>query len=365
MRQAERALLDKNEGHEYLPIDGDADFRAASLRLLLGEGSVEVAEGRVAALQSLSGTGSLRVGAAFLARFLPAGTPVYVSDPTWGNHRNIFGDAGMEWRNYRYFDRGTIGLDWSGLREDLGAAPEGSVVVLHGCAHNPTGIDPTREQWEWILELCRTRRLLPFFDVAYQGFATGDLEADAWAPRRFAAAGQEFLCAQSYAKNLGLYGERVGCLSLVVPPGDGAKETATRAASQLKRVARAIYSNPPAHGARVARDVISDPAMFEEWKTELAGMAGRILAVRRALRTALEARAARGTDRVSGRDWSFVTDQIGMFSYTGMTPAQCDHLTKEWHVYLTRDGRLSLAGLNLASCERLADGICDALETCE
>lgn len=236
--------------------------------------------------------------------------------------------------------------------EDIRAAPSGSVIVLHGCAHNPTGIDPTKEQWEQIAALCKDKGHLPFFDVAYQGFATGDLDKDAFAPRLFADHGLEFLVAQSYSKNLGLYGERVGALVAVL----NSKEVADRVLSQFKRIARALYSNPPTYGARIAAEVIGDPAMFEEWKAEMRGMAGRIDTVRGKLRAALER-------RMPERDWSFITSQIGMFSYTGMNEKQVEHMTKVHHVYMTKDGRISLAGLNQAKCDYLADAIVDALKT--
>jgi len=238
------------------------------------------------------------------------------------------------------------------MMEDIKAAPDGSVIVLHGCAHNPTGIDPTKEQWKEIADLCVAKGHLPFFDVAYQGFATGDLDEDAWAPRMFADKGIEFFCSQSYAKNLGLYGERVGCLTAVL----NSKEVAGRVESQMKRIARAIYSNPPVHGARIARDVINDPAMFEEWKGEMREMSGRITGVRGTLRAALE-------KRMPEKDWSFVTSQIGMFSFTGLTKEQVENMTNKWHVYMTFDGRISLAGLNTAKCDYLADAIVDSIKS--
>jgi aspartate aminotransferase len=352
VREAETRLLASGVDKEYLPIDGLAAFNAATARLLLGDGSPALADGRVATIQGLSGTGSLRVGAAFLAKFRPPGTVVYCSDPTWGNHFNIFGDAGLATAKYRYFYPATVGLDFEGMLADLGAAPPGSVIVLHGCAHNPTGVDPTREQWAAIADVCAARSLLPFFDVAYQGFASGDLDADAWAPRFFAHdKGLEILVAQSYSKNLGLYSERVGALNFVLAdPG-----AATRSLSQAKRIARALYSNPPAHGARIVAAVVGDPALFAQWKTEMAAMAGRIKAVRTRLADELAAAAP-------GRDWGFVTRQIGMFSFTGLTPAQVKRMTDVHHVYMTGDGRISLAGLSEAKAGYLAAAMADAIK---
>ncbi|GIL86322.1 hypothetical protein Vretimale_13705 [Volvox reticuliferus] len=349
VKKAEAKIFSRNENKEYLSIEGFEPFRKATLDLLLGAGHPAIKEGRAAVIQSLSGTGSLRVGAAFIARFLK-GSTVYISNPTWGNHRNIFGDEGVKWEYYRYFDPETVGLDFKGLMEDLKAAPQGSVVVLHGCAHNPTGVDPTPEQWAAIADLCQERNLLPFFDVAYQGFATGDLDKDAFAPRLFVDRGLEIMVSQSYSKNLGLYGERVGALVMVLKD----KETATRCLSQLKRLARALYSNPPTHGARIAAEVVNDSELFEEWKGEMRGMAGRIERVRGELQRALEAKCP-------DKDWSFITKQIGMFSFTGLTPSQVDNMTNKHQVYMTRDGRISLAGLNSAKVEYLANAIVDSV----
>lgn len=349
VKKAERRIIDRNENKEYLPIEGLEAFRKATVELLLGSDSKAVQEGRVAVIQSLSGTGSLRVGAAFIAKFMK-GTTVYLSNPTWGNHKNIFSDEGVEWKNYRYFDPETVGLDFKGMMEDLKAAPEGSVVILHGCAHNPTGIDPTPEQWQEIADLCKSRKLTPFFDVAYQGFATGDLDKDAYAPRLFVDAGLEVMVSQSYSKNLGLYGERVGALNVVLED----KETAKRVLSQLKRIARAMYSNPPTHGARIAAEIVNEGGLFDEWKEEMAGMAGRIARVRGELRTELER-------QYKDKDWSFITKQIGMFSFTGMTPKQVENMTNKHSVFMTKDGRISLAGLNSAKVEYLATAIVDSV----
>lgn len=348
VRQAEKRMIEADFDKEYLPMQGLAEFNEATRKLLLGEGSAAIAESRVATVQSLSGTGSLRVGAAFIAKFMP-GAVVYLPNPTWGNHKNIFADAGVEWREYRYYDKATIGLDLDGMIADLKAAPKGSVICLHGCAHNPTGVDPTKEQWAAIADAVEANGLVPFFDVAYQGFASGSLEEDAYAPRLFERRGIEFFCAQSYSKNLGLYAERIGAINAVVND----EETAARTLSQMNRIARAIYSNPPVHGARIAATVINDPALFARWNEEMGEMAGRIKTVRAMLYDNL-------CKLNPDKDWSFVTRQIGMFSFTGLNPNQVKHMTEKHAIYMTGDGRISLAGLSQAKCEYLANAIVDS-----
>ncbi|GJM87139.1 hypothetical protein PR202_ga03064 [Eleusine coracana subsp. coracana] len=303
----------------------------------------------VATLQSLSGTGSLRLAAAFIQRYFPE-AKVLISSPTWGNHKNIFNDARVPWSEYRYYDPKTVGLDFEGMIADIEAAPEGSFVLLHGCAHNPTGIDPTPEQWEKIADVIQEKKHMPFFDVAYQGFASGSLDEDAFSVRLFVKRGLEVFVAQSYSKNLGLYAERIGAINVVC----SAPEVADRVKSQLKRLARPMYSNPPIHGARIVANVVGDPTMFGEWKQEMEEMAGRIKNVRQKLYDSLSAK-----DK-SGKDWSFILRQIGMFSYTGLNKTQSDNMTDKWHVYMTKDGRISLAGLSLAKCDYLADAIIDS-----
>mmetsp|Transcript_8529 Transcript_8529/g.21831 ORF Transcript_8529/g.21831 Transcript_8529/m.21831 type:complete len:447 (-) Transcript_8529:120-1460(-) len=352
VRKAEERVVAQKNNKEYLPIDGFAAFNRVSAELMFGADSPLLADGKIVTLQSLSGTGSLRVGAAFINRFFP-GASVYIPNPSWGNHKNIFADAGVDVQQYKYFDKETIGLDFAGMKADLESAPAGSVVILHACAHNPTGIDPTKAQWQEILDICTTRGLLPFFDSAYQGFASGDLITDAFAVRMFAESGIEMLVSQSYAKNLGLYGERVGALHCVAADADNAK----RALSQLKRIARALYSNPPTTGARIVAEVVGDDALFAEWKQEMMGMAGRIKSVRQQLVDCLK-------EMSPNRNWDFITDQIGMFSYTGMTTAQVENMTNKHHIYMTKDGRISLAGLSSGKVEYLANAIVDSFDNC-
>lgn len=349
VRTAEERMLQAHENKEYLPIEGLAAFRTATVDLLLGSESKAVKENRVATLQALSGTGSLAVAAQFIHQFLP-GKTVYISNPSWPNHKNIFALAGVPWDTYRYFKPETVGLDFEGMLEDIERAPSGSVILLHGCAHNPTGIDPTKEQWAAIADVIEKKGHLAFFDVAYQGFASGSLVEDAYAPRYFESRGLEFLVAQSYSKNLGLYGERVGALNVITKDS----ETAGKVLSQLKRLARAIWSNPPVHGARIVAEVVGNPELFKEWEGEMELMSGRIKNVRKVLRENLEKLNPE-------RDWSFITSQIGMFTYTGCTVPQVENMTNKWHVYMTKDGRISLAGLSLAKCEWLAEAIDDSV----
>lgn len=352
VRTAEKRIAgDTSRDKEYAAIGGNARFCELSARLAFGESSGVLRDKRNCTVQALSGTGSLRVGAEFLARHYPGPKLIYLPDPTWANHNKIFPAAGIEIRKYRYYLPKTRGLDYEGLIADLSQAQEGSVVLLHACAHNPTGVDPTPDQWQGILRVVQKRRLLPFFDSAYQGFASGDLDRDAAAVRLFADAGLELLLAQSYAKNMGLYGERVGALTVVSKDPGSVK----RVESQLKQVIRAMYSSPPRHGAEIAELVLSDPQLFREWKVELKGMADRIISMRKKLLGSLEAAGAPG-------GWEHVVNQIGMFSFTGLTSKQVEVLTNKYHIYLTKDGRISMAGLNEAGCEYLAKAITDAVQ---
>lgn len=349
VKKAENLMLEREENKEYLPIEGLAAFNKVTAELLFGKDNPVLQQQRVATIQGLSGTGSLRIAAALIERYFP-GSKVLISSPTWGNHKNIFNDARVPWSEYRYYDPKTVGLDFAGMIEDIKAAPEGSFILLHGCAHNPTGIDPTTEQWEKIADVIQEKNHIPFFDVAYQGFASGSLDEDASSVRLFAARGMELLVAQSYSKNLGLYGERIGAINVLCSSADAA----TRVKSQLKRLARPMYSNPPIHGAKIVANVVGTPELFSEWKEEMEMMAGRIKSVRQKLYDSLSAK-----DK-SGKDWSFILKQIGMFSFTGLNKAQSENMTNKWHVYMTKDGRISLAGLSAAKCEYLADAIIDS-----
>ncbi|KAA8525291.1 hypothetical protein F0562_007146 [Nyssa sinensis] len=300
VRRAEQLLVnDSSRVKEYLPIVGLADFNKLSAKLILGAESPAIQENRVTTVQCLSGTGSLRVGAEFLARHYHQPT-IYIPQPTWGNHIKVFTLAGLSVKTYRYYDPATRGLNFQGLLEDLGCAPSGAIVLLHACAHNPTGVDPTLQQWEQIRQLMRLKGLLPFFDSAYQVCKTADV--------------------------------------------------ASRVESQLKLVIRPMYSNPPIHGASIVATILKDRNMYNEWTIELKAMADRIISMRQQLFDALGARGTPG-------DWSHIIKQIGMFTFTGLNSEQVVFMTKEYHIYMTSDGRISMAGLSSKTVPQLADAI--------
>jgi aspartate/tyrosine/aromatic aminotransferase len=351
VREAERRILeDPTVNKEYLPIDGLDSFNRLARELILGVDSPAIAENRVVTVQTISGTGSLRVGAEFLRTHFHAPC-VYVSRPTWGNHFDIFRRAGFsEVREYPYYKEQTRGLDFEGMVQALSEAPANSIVLLHACAHNPTGVDLTPEQWEQIANLIQEKDLFPYFDSAYQGFATGDLENDAAAIRMFVRRGFQMLISQSFAKNCGLYGERIGGLHIVCANSD----TAAKALSQLKLIIRAMYSNPPLHGALIVSRILSDPALKESWKNELRDVSHRIISMRERLREELHKLGVPG-------DWSHITNQIGMFSYTGLTTPQCENMINKWHIHMLKNGRISMAGINSHNVEYLARAIQDSV----
>jgi aspartate/tyrosine/aromatic aminotransferase len=263
-------------------------------------------EKRVASIQSLSGTGALRIAFDFVRQFVPG--PVYVSNPTWGNHNSIINVAGLPLRTYPYWDQKTRGLNFEGMCQTFETAPAGSVLLLHSCAHNPTGCDPSEEQWKQIADICKRRGLVPFFDSAYQGFATGDFEKDAFSIRYFASQGLSMIITQSFAKNFGLYGERVGALHFVCANTDQAK----RVLSQVEVIVRVAYSNPPKHGALIVDTIYRNPELYKEYLAELKTISNRIVETRKQLQDELERLAVPGS-------WSHITGQIGMFSFTGLS----------------------------------------------
>nr|AIT70242.1 aspartate aminotransferase [Petalonia fascia] len=343
VRKAEKLVLDKAFNHEYAGIAGTPEFTKLSLAFAYGKDSPALKENRVAGVQTLSGTGACRVMGEMFARFRGEGSAIYVPNPTWGNHIPIMKNAGLEVKKYRYFDPETVGLDFEGLLSDVQAAEDESVFLLHACAHNPTGIDPTQDQWAELSKLMKSKKHTAFFDCAYQGFASGDAEKDAWAIRRFVEDGHCIALAQSFAKNFGLYGQRIGALSVVCND----PEEAARVGSQLKIVIRAMYSNPPVHGARLVTEILSDDTLSQEWAGECKAMADRIIAMRAGLRENLE-------KLNSQRSWEHITDQIGMFCYTGLTQEEVLKVREDSHIYFTNDGRISMAGITSDNVEYIA-----------
>jgi len=348
----DRLRDDPNLNHEYLPIAGLAEFTTASQKLVLGGDSPAIKEKRVTSLQTISGTGAVHLGALFLAKFYKTQSQrtAYFSDPTWANHFQIFSNVGLEYKTYPYFSKKTKGLDFDSMIGALQDATEGSIIVLHACAHNPTGVDATQEQWKKIAEVIKSKKHFPFFDTAYQGFASGDLATDGWAIRYFVEQGFELCIAQSYAKNFGLYGERAGCFHFVTSPSSDAESTIKRIASQLAILQRSEISNPPAYGARIASTVLNDPQLFAEWEDNLRTMSGRIKEMRKALRSKLEDMGTPGT-------WNHITEQIGMFSFTGLTEQQVLKIREDSHVYMTKNGRISMAGLNTHNVDYFAKAV--------
>ena len=308
---------------------------------------------QVTSYQTISGTGAVHLGGLFLSKFYPrpSDQPIYFSSPTWANHNQIFSNVRLPLKTYPYFSTKSKGLDFEGMQSAIESAPEGSIILLHACAHNPTGVDPTRDQWKKIAKVVRARKHFPFFDCAYQGFASGNLENDAWAVRYFVSEGFELCVAQSFAKNFGLYGERAGAFHFVTGPGSDAVNTVGRISSQLAILQRSEISNPPAYGARIASLVLNDPALFKEWEANLRTMSGRIIDMRKVLREKLE--------ELNGKEgsWRHITDQIGMFSFTGLTEKQVLKIREDAHVYMTKNGRISMAGLNTGNVEYTAKAI--------
>ncbi|GMH12630.1 hypothetical protein Nepgr_014471 [Nepenthes gracilis] len=344
VREAERRIVGKLN-MEYLPMGGSHKMIDETLRLAYGENSEFIKDKRIAAIQALSGTGACRVFADFQKRFRPD-SQIYIPVPTWANHHNIWRDAHVTQKTFHYYHPESRGLDFAAMIDDIKNAPNGSFFLLHACAHNPTGVDPTEEQWKEISNIFKVKGHFPFFDMAYQGFASGDPERDARAIRIFLEDGHAIGIAQSFAKNMGLYGQRVGCLSLVCED----EKRAVAVKSQLQQLARPMYSNPPVHGALLVSIILSDPHLKNLWLKEVKVMADRIIGMRTALRENLEKLG-------SSLSWEHITKQIGMFCYSGLTAEQVDRLTNEFHIYMTRNGRISMAGVTTKNVEYLANAI--------
>jgi aromatic-amino-acid transaminase len=344
VRLAEQQLAARGGPHPYLPIDGIPAYDRAVQALLLGADSDPVSERRAVTVQALGGTGGLKVGADFLRRFAPT-AQVWISDPSWENHRALFEGAGFVVNAYPYYDAATNGLDFDGMRAALETLAPGAIVVLHACCHNPTGVDPTLDQWRAILDVVRSRGLIPFLDIAYQGFAEGIAE-DGAVVRLFAATPGPLFVSSSFSKSFSLYGERVGALTIVAADRD----EAARVLSQVKRVARANYSSPPSYGGNVVATVLDSPQLLAMWERELGEMRERIRTMRKALVDALAA-------RLPQRDFRFVLRQRGMFSYSGLTRPQVQRLRERFSVYAIDTGRICVAALNSRNIDHVADAI--------
>ena len=330
---AERALMEKPAARGYLPIDGIAAYDNAVKALVFGAASEAVQSGRVATVQAIGGTGGLKIGADFLKKLKP-GAQVLISDPSWENHRALFTQAGFEVGTYAYYDAAQRGLDFAGMLASLEAAAPGTIVLLHACCHNPTGYDLTPAQWQQVVALVKARGLTPFLDMAYQGFGHGIVE-DGAVIQQFVAAGLDLLVSTSFSKSFSLYGERVGALSVLC----ASKDEAARVLSQLKIVIRTNYSNPPTHGGAIVAVVLNDPKLRELWVHELGEMRVRIKHMRQQLVAGLKAAGVQ-------RDMGFITQQIGMFSYSGLSKEQMVRLRSEFGVYGTDSGRMCVAALN-------------------
>lgn len=348
VREAESAVLSAIGPRPYLPMAGIPAYRDAVQALVFGEDSAARREQRIATLQTLGGGGALRVGADFLKRYFPQST-VWISDPSWDNHRVVFESAGFVVQSYPYYDDATGGLRFDAMIETLAALPPHSIVLLHACCHNPTGVDLSQVQWQALVPVMRERGLIAFVDMAYQGFGDG-LDADAFAVRALTESGVPTVVANSFSKNFSLYGERCGALSVVCATAD----EASRVFGQLTGTVRANYSNPPTHGARLVAQVLTTPSLRLAWETELDGMRTRIAS----MRTQIHARLA---PHVSGEKLSRYIAQRGMFTYTGLSATQADTLRETHGVYLLRSGRMCVAGLNTRNVDTVAHAIAQVL----
>jgi aromatic-amino-acid transaminase len=348
VRKAEAQMMEKLSPRGYLPIDGLVAYDKAVQDLVFGADSAVVKDKRAVTAQAIGGTGALKLGADFLKRFAP-NAQVWISDPSWENHRALFESAGFVVNNYPYYDDASHGVNFAGMLDTLKSVPAGSIILLHACCHNPTGADLTDAQWKEVIAVITSRGLIPFLDMAYQGFGDG-IEADGKVVRQFAEAGGPVFVSNSFSKSFSLYGERVGALSIVANNA----EEAARVLSQLKRVIRTNYSNPPTHGGQVVATALASPELRALWEEELAGMRVRIREMRKALVEKLKAKAP-------SHDFDFVIQQRGMFSYSGLTKEQVGRLRDEYSIYAVDTGRICVAALNNGNIDYVVDAIAKVL----
>jgi aromatic-amino-acid transaminase len=349
VHQAELKRVNSAAAHSYLPIEGLASLNNAARALVLGKNAQAIESERAFTVQSVGGTGALKIGADYLKQLVP-NAKVAISRPSWENHRALFERAGFEVVEYPYYDASTRGLNLPAMMQALEALPANSIVVLHACCHNPTGVDPTPQQWQQIAQIVQKQQLIPFLDIAYQGFGDG-LEQDASAVRLFVEMGLTCLISTSFSKSFSLYGERIGALTVVTDSADQAK----RVLSQVKRVIRTNYSNPPTFGAAVVADVLSSDTLFAMWDSELAHMRERIKLMRHQLVDKLKALGVQ-------EDFSFVLAQKGMFSYSGLNAAQVDVLRDKHGIYAVSSGRICVAALNSKNIDAVTQAIADVLK---
>ncbi len=349
VQKAEARRVAEAGPRSYQPMEGAANYRTAVQQLLWGAGHEAVQAGRIATIQTIGGSGALKIGGDLLKRYFP-NVDVWVSNPTWDNHRAMFEGAGFTVHDYPYYDAATGGVKFDDMIACFSQLPAKTIVLLHPCCHNPTGVDLDKDQWRKVIEVVKARDLLPFMDIAYQGFGDS-LDDDAFAIRAMTEAGVSFVVSNSFSKNLSFYGERCGGLSVVC----GTAEEAGRVLGQMKATVRRNYSSPPTHGGQVTAIVMNDAALRVEWEGEVTEMRVRIKAMRQKLYEVLSA-------KVPGRDFSYFIKQRGMFSYTGLSPAQVDRLREEFAVYLVRSGRMCVAGLNSRNVEYVADAMAEVLK---
>lgn len=346
--KAEQQINKSNAARGYLPMDGLPNYRLACQRLVFGENNPAIKDQRIATIATIGGSGALKIGADFIREWFP-NAKCYVSDPTWGNHISIFEGSGVAVGKYPYYDPKTNGIQFDEMCQFLITLKENDVVLLHPCCHNPTGLDLSRDEWDTVLQIIKDKKLIPFMDIAYQGFGQ-DMDHDAYAIRQAVAMGMSVFVSNSFSKNLSLYGERVGGLSVVCPT----KDEADLVQGQLKYIVRRIYSSPPTHGSKIVEIIMNDESLFDEWVSEVYEMRDRIQSMRQKLQDVL-------SKKLPNQDFSYFTKQQGMFSFTGLTPEQVARLQSEFAIYMVDNGRMCVAGLNNNNVDYVADAIAQVL----
>lgn len=354
VRQAEQKLINSPDyNHEYLSISGYEPFTSSAAKVILGDNSLAIKDNKIVSQQSLSGTGALHVAGVFIKQFYQGNHTIYLSQPTWANHKQIFETIGFKVASYPYWNNETKSLDLNGFLKAIESAPQGSIFLLHACAHNPTGLDPSHSQWNEILTALNKKQHLVIFDSAYQGFASGDLEKDAYPIRKAIDSKlitSPIIICQSFAKNVGMYGERVGAIHVIASTEESNESLNKAIKSQLNKIIRSEISNPPAYGSKIVATILNDPELYSQWRKDLVTMSSRIGKMRDTLRSKLKSLGTPGT-------WNHITDQTGMFSFTGLTPDMVERLQSKHGIYLVSSGRASVAGLNDGNVDKVAKAI--------